>query len=249
VNPKISSLASSVAIGTLDITGFEYSQFKDTSFNQNANDHADEWTAEARLNWIARQTNQRNHDQSTDGGYSPQPYLQLAEVYRRMGKDHERRKVLKRQQKDLREWGELRPESRWWSWCVDKLTGYGYESWRALVAILLIYVLSVSLTTVVRDHGGIVATGNTASYVVAKHGEKALAATSCTPYYPCNSSWLFPIDAAIPVINLHQSDFWSFTASNDWGNYGEIIFSLLSILGWGFTSLLIAASAGLIKQN
>jgi|GEM_PF-3519697 len=240
-----------IGIGTLDITGFVYQQFKDSSFNRNFESMVDgqEWTHVERLKWIARQTHQRNHDETTEGQYSPQPYLQLAEVYRQMGKDHERRKVLRRQQQDLREWGELSRPGKWWSRIVDILTGYGYESWRALVAIVLIYLLSVSLTTAVRDHGGLVATGNTASYVVSAHGEKAVQATSCTSYYPCNSSWLFPVDAAIPVINLHQSDFWSFNSANPWGDYGEILFSLLSILGWGFTSLLIAASAGLIKQN
>jgi hypothetical protein len=250
-NTITSRPGSGVVVGSLDISGFVYSQFTDTSINPASDERgrAIEWNHDERLKWVARQTHQRNHDDSTEGQYSPQPYLQLAEVYRQMGKDHERRKVLKRQQQDLRKWGELSRPSKWWSRIVDLLTGYGYESWRALVAIFLIYLLSVSLTTVVRDHGGFVATGNTASFVVAKHGAQSVQATSCTPYYPCNSSWLFPVDAAIPVINLHQSEFWSFNSSNSWGDYGELLFSLFSLLGWGFTSLLVAASAGLIKQN
>ena len=250
-NHNYMNVTDDVAIGSLDITGFVYSQFKDSSFNHDV-DHEDignEWNHVERLNWIARQTHQRDHDTSTEGQYSPQPYLQLAEVYRQMGKDHERRKVLQRQQQDLRKWGELSRPSKWWSRFVDVLTGYGYESWRAFVAILIIYLLSVGLTTAVRDHGGLVATGNTVSYVIAEHGQKAVEATNCTPYYPCNSSWLYSVDAAVPVINLHQSDYWSFNGSSEWGNYGEIFMSLLSILGWAFTSLLIAASAGLIKQN
>ena len=250
-NTITSRPGSDVVVGSLDISGFVYSQFTDTSINPASDERgrANEWNHDERLKWVARQTHQRNHDDSTEGQYSPQPYLQLAEVYRQMGKDHERRKVLKRQQQDLRKWGELSGPSKWWSRIVDLLTGYGYESWRALVAIFLIYLLSVSLTTVVRDHGGFVATGNTTSFVVAKHGAQAVQATDCTPFYPCNSSWLFPVDAAIPVINLHQSEFWSFNSSNPWGDYGELLFSLFSLLGWGFTSLLVAASAGLIKQN
>ena len=107
----------------------------------------------------------------------------------------------------------------------------------------------MGLTTQVRNHQGFVATGITASFVATSHGDASAMATNCTPYYPCNSSWLFPVDAAIPVINLHQSDFWWFNSSNAWGNYGKIIFDLLTVMGWGFTSLLIAASAGMIKQN
>jgi hypothetical protein len=247
VHDNSSNFGANPVIGSLDISGFVYSQFGDTSFNSRTDENG--WNHLERLEWISRQTHQRKHDHLTEGQYSPQPYLQLAEVYRQMGKDHERRKVLKGQQQDLRKWGELSRASKWWSRIVDLLTGYGYESWRALVAIFLIYLLSVSLTTVVRDHGGFVATGNTASFVVAKHGAQSVQATSCTPYYPCNSSWLFPVDAAIPVINLHQSEFWSFNSSNSWGDYGELLFSLFSLLGWGFTSLLVAASAGLIKQN
>jgi hypothetical protein len=76
-----------------------------------------------------------------------------------------------------------------------------------------------------------------------------LNGNDCTAYYPCVSNWIYPLDSLIPVINFHQSDFWSFKASNDWGNYGQIAFDILTLSGWAFGSLLVAGASGLINKD
>jgi len=237
--------------GSIDLTGFEYQQFSDseieTSHSRNRNDDIKLWDVERRLDWIGLQTRQRFDDTNTPGEYSPQPYLHLASVYERVGKDHERRIVLKAQQNDLRKYGDLQVPSRLWNKVVGITAGHGFEPWRAIVAIFAIYLASVLVVSTVKSNNGFVATGNTA--VTAFNDSSLAKSNACTSEYPCMSVWLYPVDAAVPVINFHQSDFWQFNASNSWGNDGQLVFDGLMILGWAFTSLLIAASSGLIKQS
>lgn len=71
-------------------------------------------------------------------GFTPQPYEQLAAVYRQHGRDAEARTVLLAKQRRLR--GTLAWPGRVWSGLQDITVGYGYQPLRAvwwLVAIMI----------------------------------------------------------------------------------------------------------------
>jgi hypothetical protein len=76
-------------------------------------------SARQRLDWLAR--NPR--------GYSPQPYEQLAAVYRRAGRDSDARTVAIAKQRARRR--TLALPGRLWSLLLDGLVGYGYRTWLA----------------------------------------------------------------------------------------------------------------------
>jgi type IV secretory pathway TrbD component len=76
-------------------------------------------SAHQRLGWLAR--NPR--------GYSPQPYEQLAVVYRRAGRDQDARTVAIAKQRARRR--TLGLPARLWSLLVDGLVGFGYRTWLA----------------------------------------------------------------------------------------------------------------------
>jgi hypothetical protein len=82
-----------------------------------------------RLTWLGRQPH----------GYRPQPYEQLAELYRRLGADADARRVLLAKQR--RHQRELRPAARVLGRLLDWTVGYGYRPWRA--ALWLAVMLGV----------------------------------------------------------------------------------------------------------
>jgi len=240
-------------LGSVDLTGFRYNQFTDSSERKRrrrkSNAYPQDqtpWTVEKRLEWISIQTNQTSSDPAP-GEYSPQPYFQLAEVYGRVGRDHEKRKVLMRQQDDLRHFGEMGSASKAWNKLVGIITGHGYALWRAGFAILAVYLLSVVLVVGVKSHNGFVAVGGTA--VVGTRPVTSVTASLCTSTYPCVNTFVYPIDASIPIINFHQSDYWLFDQNKPWGLAGQYLFVLLTMAGWGFSSLIVAAASGLIRKD
>jgi hypothetical protein len=242
-------------LGSIDIVGFQYDHFADSSlkspplwrriFGLETEDSG--WNWKHRLQWIRTQTGQKYSDLRTPGEYSPSPYFQLASVYRGVGKDHERRRILEAQQRDLRRFGELGFAAKIWNWLVGSLTGYGYALWRSVLAIMSVYLLSALVVSGVKSHDGFIPIGNTA--IQAKQSIHGFDSNTCVADYPCLSTWLYPVDAALPIITFHQSDFWTFKSSSGWGEYGEITFDMMMLLGWGFSTLLVAAGSGLIKQS
>jgi hypothetical protein len=83
----------------------------------------------SRLNWLRRERD----------GYRPQPYEQLAALYRRLGADPEARRVLLDKQRRRRR--DARPLSRLFGHVLDWTVGYGYRPW--LAALWLIVMLGV----------------------------------------------------------------------------------------------------------
>ena len=71
-------------VSDLRLTGFVYGQLSE---------HATAIGVKKRLEWIRRQT-------SRPGQYSPQPYSQLAQVYKANGLDDDVRRVLVARQRD-----------------------------------------------------------------------------------------------------------------------------------------------------
>ncbi|WP_407564238.1 hypothetical protein [Streptomyces sp. 184] len=76
--------------------------------------------AAERLPWLSR----------SDGAYVPQPYEQLAAVYRRLGHEDDARRVLLAKQRARR--GQLPWYARAWGGVQDAVVGYGYRPERAV---------------------------------------------------------------------------------------------------------------------
>ena len=201
---------------------------------------ADRISVDDRIAWVQIQT-------GYEDGYAPEPYLQLASVYARAGEDSDHRKVLIALRDDRRKYGELRWFQNLWEWLLKFLIGYGRQLWRAGIAIFIVYAISVGIVWLAKDFNGFVAVGPTADQLL-RHPQ-ALDSNTCTNYYPCLSQFIYPVDAAIPLINLHQSEFWAFSAFSAWGQWGRYLFDLVTLLGWFFSSLLVAGLAGLIRTE
>ncbi|MET9494476.1 oxidoreductase [Streptomyces sp. NPDC006552] len=122
--------------GTVDASGAQLGTVYDTAATWPADLRLAETSYDAlatplpaarRLGWLRRSA----------AGYLPQPYEQLAAVYRRMGHEDEARTVLLAKQRRRR--SLLPPPARLWGYVQDLTVGYGYRPLRAglwLMALL-----------------------------------------------------------------------------------------------------------------
>ncbi|WP_030545833.1 hypothetical protein [Streptomyces albus] len=124
-----------------------------------------------RLAWVRRSP-----------GYAPQPYMQLADWYRRIGHDDDARRVLLAKQRHRRR--TLPWAARAWGHLLDVTVGYGYRPWLAGVWLLALTLL------------GTLSFG-THSPSPSKPGEGA-------PFQPL----VYTLDLLIPIGSLGQRTAW-----------------------------------------
>jgi hypothetical protein len=212
--------------GTLDLDGFEYGRFGNLA----------KLDADVRLKWIRVQT-------AGPKAYRPGPYVQLANVYKVTGQDEESRTVLIAKRRDLRKYGSLHPFHRAWNWLLGAVIGHGYRSWRAAAALVVLYLISVGVVFGAQQNNAFVPVGATATSQVH------LQSSQCTSSYPCLSVFAYPVDAVLPVINLHQADYWQFDASRTWGRAGRDWIDFATVLDWTLTTMLIVGLSGLVREG
>jgi hypothetical protein len=163
--------------------------------------------------------------------YSPQPYEQLAAVLRRHGHDGAARDVAIAKQRARRRGGGLRWWARGWSRLLAATVGYGYRPWLAAFWVAGIWVLGVALFTWGPAHS---------------HITMSLKGADPAPRF---SSWIYVLDSLLPIVNLHQRDFWIPNAARPWG-WLYVDFGLFAALaGWALATAVVAALTGLMRKD
>jgi hypothetical protein len=155
-------------------------------------------------------------------GYVPQPYEQLAACYRRAGQDDDARKVAIAKQRRRRQ--TLNRPGKAWNSLLRWTVGYGYRTWQA--GLWLLGLLAV---------GAVV-------FASAYPDAMALAKKPDDPL-PAFQPWVYSLDVLLPVVNLHQEEFWIPEGVARWWAW----FSILA--GWLLTTVVIAALSGLLKRD
>jgi uncharacterized protein YjbI with pentapeptide repeats len=212
--------------GQLRLDGFTYDRFGGEQYA----------TVRQRLEWICGQY--RRSDTGWQGFVS-QPYEQLTTVYRQAGKDAEARKVAIARRADLRRYGSLTWYRKAVNWFMDKTIKFGYQTWRVALGLAVVFVAFLVMTFVAQHHHAIVPVSD---LVVGVH--PVPVATRCTPSYPCFYPLGYAIDVVIPVIKVHQADFWGLDG------WGWIAGSwAATVLGWAAVTLLAVGYTGLVRQQ
>lgn len=133
-----------------------------------------ETSPKRRAEWVGRDC----------AGYSPQPYLQLASVYRFQGEVEAARSVelaMRRKRRSTLDW-----LGRLVGWLFDVLVGYGYQAWRAGLYLAALWIAGGM-------YFGSLAAGR-------------LQPTSAAS--PALNVWAYSIDVLLPIVDLGQESSW-----------------------------------------
>ena len=162
-----------------------------------------------RLTWLRRDPD----------GYLPHSYEQLADAYRRSGREEAARRTAIAKQWHRRT--VLNPWNKLWNWILYLTVGYGYRTWQA--ALWLVALLAVG--TCVFDHA------HPAHMVVTKQ-----------PAPPFNGI-AYAADVLIPIINLGGQDAWVPRGSALYWSW------VLAGAGWMLTTVVVAGLTGILRRN
>ena len=168
-------------------------------------------SASQRLGWLRR--NPR--------GYSPQPYEQLAAVYRRSGREEDARRIAIAKQQQRRR--ELSWPGRLWSLLLGALVGHGYRTWYA--AGWLLGWLAVG--TLVYHHA------------YPTHMRPAMPDDQVPAFQPV----IYALDVLLPVVDLDQQAYWIPQGTALWWTWASIL------VGWILTTAVVAALTGLLQRD
>ena len=198
---------------------------------------------ESRIAWLRRQPG---------GHYWPQPYEQLAAVLRKRGHTADASRILVAKERERRKqlgfFGRVLH-------CVLGLTiGYGYRSWLALLWMLGFIALGWGLFEAGYSTGLI-----TPSQVETYSDGKAISLV-VSEDYPALQSLIYSLDMFVPLINLHQADYWLpnvykgrviYSAKTFTIRTGRLLLGYMwihIISGWTLTTLLVASLTGLVRK-
>ncbi len=218
-------------LGQLKLDGFLYDALAGQDTVKNA---------PKRLDWIRRQK---------QGEFYPQPYEQLAKVFRRMGHESDSRAVLIAKQSDLCKYGKLTFWSKIWKRFLGLTIGYGYQTERIFLFILPVLLVGMFIFGWANNVGIMYPT---------KEIKKSTEYQAFNPF-------VYSVDTFVPFIDLHQKNYWlpSSTGQDSmkpedktarlikkpYGFWVRIYFWLHIVLGWIFSTLAAASLTGLIRKE
>jgi hypothetical protein len=179
-----------------------------------------------RYQWLRRGTSETQAE--TGGYYNPrylaQPYEQLAEAYRRVGRDHAARCVLLekcRQRNRTTSWQQW--YTKIWYFMQDLLIGYGYTPFRALIWLAGLFVLGTGLFRYVASPVWI---------GTPRHG------------FTFGDSVSYTLDLLMPVSSLSDRQIWHSATGS-----GEILASALVVFGWILGATVVAGAARVLQRT
>ncbi|WP_394614250.1 hypothetical protein JNUCC0626_30875 [Lentzea sp. JNUCC 0626] len=161
--------------------------------------------------------------------YEAQPYQQLAAVHRSAGHEHTARRVLIAQQRDLRRRGD--PGTRLWHWFLGVTLGYGYRPSRAVIGLLVTFLLALCLVWTTNAYNGLTPA-------------KDRPADSCSPVNRISLA----ADLAIPLVKLGGTPRCEL-ANGPAGQWATGAGWIVQILGWSFATLSVAGFTGLVRKS
>jgi hypothetical protein len=189
--------------GQLLLEGFVYEKLDFASPNDQR----------SRLRWL----NLQNQDSNKGGRFSPQPYEQLARVLKDSGHESDAMGVLIGKQENMRRYGRLGRWGSCWNWFLGKTIAHGYKSTRALWVSLAI-ILFGFLPFHYGYESGMIEPSDLEAYTIASSDTEAAGAVEPSPETapPANNALTYPeffaptysLDVFLPVIDLHQANYW-----------------------------------------
>ena len=199
--------------------------------------------SESRLKWLRR------------AGYGedkfvPQPYVQLAKVLHEMGHERDSRRILIEKERARRQHGGLNRLAVFGSWLLDVTIGYGYRTHRAL-GVLTGFLLLGTLLFFLADGAQLICPSKEGVYLA-----QGLTCPDDVPEaYPVFSAFVYSLDTLVPLVDLHQQNYWLPNANRGstvlgvkTGAWVRVYLWIHILSGWLFTTLGVAGLTSLVRK-
>ncbi len=207
----------------LVLNGFTYGQFAGPNTPTSAKE---------RLGWLGRQA---------DKPFYPHPYEQLASVLKHMGHNNDAKKVLAAREDARRRVGRMSWWGKRWSFVLKWTIGHGYRPWLAGIWALVV-VVAGSVLFCISDSAGVMAQVKQLAPVAQATSQSS---QGCANF----NAFLYSLDAFLPIVNLHQEQYWQPVPRGIWGTVSWWYLRVHILLGWGLTTLVIAGFTGLVRKE
>jgi hypothetical protein len=165
--------------------------------------------------------------------YAAQPYQQFAAAHRAAGNDGKVRKILMDQRRDQIDRGALDGLERAWARLTGLTLGYGYQPWRALIALVVVAAISVGLAVTLGAHGGL-----------ARVDPQPPTATQCSVVERVGVG----LDLGLPLVKTGARDYCDVTISAS-GQALTVAGWGLQLLAWAFATLFVAGFTGIVRKT
>jgi hypothetical protein len=166
--------------------------------------------------------------------YAAQPYQQLAAAHRAAGHDGQARRVLMAQRRDQIDRRALTGRGeRAWARLTGLTLGYGYQPWRALLALVVVAVTAASLAFFLGGHGGL-----------ARTQPQPPGATRCSAVERIGVG----LDLGLPLVKTGARDHCDTTISTT----GEVLTVAgwgLQLVAWAFATLFVAGFTSAVRKT
>ncbi len=145
----------------------------------------------------------------------------------------------------MRRYGNLSRYRKMLNWLLDRSIQYGYQTWRAVLALAVVYALAVAVFWIAQRHGN----NLIVPIMETSGGKPAPPVTQCTSKYPCFYPAGYAIDTVIPIINVHQASYWGPNGHVPWGHALTVFTWVCTALGWALATLTAAGYTGLVRNT
>jgi hypothetical protein len=182
-------------------------------------------TVKQREQWLSRAMEASKRKPGGDhDGYVPQPYEQLAAVYRRAGDDRAAHSIqLAKFRQRNRVIGWRRWYSKLWNFVQDGVIGYGFRPTRAFLWLLVLFAAGV---------------------VLFRYGSTPYSIASGHRSFTLSDSVGYTLDLILPASALQERQVWQ---SSD--GLGEVAAAGLVVFGWVLTATVFAAAARVLQRD
>ena len=191
--------------------------------------------SETRIAWLRKQARDR-------GQFFPQPYEQVVKVLRSMGHDGDAREVAIAKQVDWRRSGALSRWARFRSLFLGATIGHGYRPWLA-IPYMAVFLLAGYF---VFDYGN---RTDGAMIPVKLRIHSGETRSEALERHPKLVPLMYSADLFLPIVNLHQEDYWLPNAKDEIGFYVLVYMWLQIAAGWVLTTVFVAGITGLVKRD
>jgi hypothetical protein len=187
--------------------------------------------------------------------FSPQPYNQLAATLKKGGFEKYATEILIAKQEDKRHYGKLNWLSKWWSQLLGITIAHGYKPERAILWSLIPFFAG-GIFFYVGYQQGAMCPSDLGSFAQNECPNPKISTNNISKDYPAFNAGLYSLDVFLPIIDLHQQNYWLPTANRGneiffnlkWGNFLRYYFWAHIIMGWVLTSLWVAGFTGLVRR-